>query len=120
MSRRILSQGATRQQFLAAVLGLALLLGGISPALHHHESSAHGDAACHGPVSVSSGHLETLELRPHELCGFCATTFAATGLDRPTATLVYEIVVAEESAEAQLLPKSPPRRYGACRAPPTA
>ena len=120
MSLRILFQSATWQQPLAAVVGLALLLSGVLPVLHDHESSAGREAACHGPVSENSFHLETLELGPNELCGFCARTFSATGLDRPMAAIVDEVGVGEASGEPQLLPESPPRRYGASRAPPIA
>ena len=120
MYLRSLSQNATWQQPLTAFLFLALLLSGVLPALHHHESSAGRDTACHGSVSATSLHLETLELGHHELCGFCARTFSTIGLDRPMPALVDEAGAGEASGEPQLLPQSPPRRYGACRAPPIA
>ena len=118
MSSRIFSQSVTWQHSFAAVLGLVLLLSGVLPGLHHHESSADIEATCHDPVSSTALHLEALELGSHELCGFCARTLSTSGLDRPMVALLDEVVVGEASGEPQLLPESPPRRYGACRAPP--
>ncbi|MEM7356672.1 MAG: hypothetical protein AAF657_38000 [Acidobacteriota bacterium] len=119
MSPRILSQSATWKQSLAVTLGLALLLSVVLPALHDHESSADSEATCHSPGS-NFRHIEALEIGPHELCGFCGRTFSTTGLNRPVAAVLGQVVVGEASGEPQLLPQSPPRRYGACRAPPIA